>query len=197
MPKSLTFCGTVKADSKEEAVTQFMDSIHGNIDELIYADTDFPRHKGLRSYYPPNNDFEILMTCIAESLHQKPKKLYLLQAPIEQLTNVDMDILVHLQMSYEYAKQNKIDDGLFEELARNYKGIAMNAISTYIGGDIPKIALKAVNWNNDGIYVLESEGIPFELYDDGRIGCKPYHIDQIKKILKEAGIYVRISMAGF
>lgn len=192
MPTAMLCHETKKADSKEEAISQFMDSVHGDINKLIYADTNFTKHKGLRGYFPPHNDFEILMTCIIESLCKKPNRLYQLQTEVDKMSAADINLLIHLQLSYEYAKENVKDKDAIEKLAKQYKAIAMATVSVEIREyDIPKVMFKSADFHEGCVTALMSYDVPFDIYDDGRIMCKSHQADQIRKILKEVGTHVR------
>ena len=189
MPTVMLCHGTERANSKEEAISKFMTGIDHDINKLIYADLNFKKHKGLRGYFPPKNDFEILMTCIIESMRDKPNRLYELKSAIKDMTAADINILIHLQSAYEYAKQNGT---LTDETIRLFKTIAISSISIdIIKHDIPKIALSCKDWKEGAVTAIMSEDIPFDITDEGNIMCKTQHIEAIRKALKGVDVHVR------
>lgn len=184
--------GSVEAESSEEAMKTFLNSIDFDMTEILIATKDYPRHTGLHSYCSPKNRFEILITCIVESLSNDPHPLYDIDLTDKNLSAQDANTLIHIQMVYEYAIQNPgINKSIISLLCRK---IITNALSFRINESlVPRIALNvnANEWSQQGMLMLRQKQIPLYLYDDGRILCKQQHIQDIKTILEKAKYHVK------
>lgn len=187
---TVRFCyGTEKADSKTDAIRQFIKGINGDVTRLINADTVFSKTRPRQFYRPPMNDFEILMDCALESLKSNPDRLYQINNAVEQMNENDVNLLLHLQSAYEHARANGTD---MDAVAAIYEDIAIKSLSVRINKhELPKLALISRDWKEGGTTALLSEDIPFDIYGDGRILCLKKDIDAIRRALKEVGIHVR------
>lgn len=187
---TVKFCyGTEKADSKTDAIRQFMKSIDEDVTRLMMADTIFSKTRPLRFYKPPMNGFEILMNCAVESLKSNPDKLYQINDAVTQMDSNDINLLMHLQSAYEHARANGTD---MDALAAAYRDTAIKSLSISIDEHaLPRIALVSKDWKEGGTTMLLSANIPFDIYGDGRILCLEKDIDDIRRALKEVNIHVR------
>ncbi|MCI8938346.1 MAG: hypothetical protein HFI44_16155 [Lachnospiraceae bacterium] len=140
--------GSVEAESSEEALETFLNSINFDMTEILMATKDYPRHTGLHSYCDPKNRFEILITCIVESLSNDPHPLYDINLTNKKLSAQDANMLIHIQMAYEYAIQNpEINKHIISLL---YRKATTNSLSFRINESlVPRIALKVEDWTEN------------------------------------------------
>lgn len=140
--------GSVEAESSEEALKTFLGSIDFDMTKILTATEDFPRHMGLHNYCSPKNEFEILITCIVESLSNDPHPLYDISLTDKNLSAQDANMLIHIQMAYEYAIQNPGTNKSIISLM--YRKATTNSLSFRINESlVPRIALKVEDWTEN------------------------------------------------